>query len=311
MSQRRKKQKKPARRQPQQPPSVPFILDQFSVDDIQKWEEIKDKILKFQWDYYNDLAYQRSKISDKLTESLWEASEKTSTFSRWQRIIRYKYALEPLSVDGSIINPGGRFNIGEINPAQFPPFPALYVASDRITALQEVLSQKIKPSKEEKALEFALANRESIVNISLSGSLESVINLLHPEKLKKFANLLKEFSLSKNLIKTAEGIKQPEPALIRSTDGLLQALLDKNWRALPMQADVPATSQIFGQLVVQAGIEGIRYKSKFNNKECLVIFPQNFKNSDSYVQLDDEPPPGTQFRRLDANTWKEIARKIP
>jgi len=62
-----------------------------------------------------------------------------------------------------------------------------------------------------------------------------------------------------------------------------------------MQFDVPATGQIFGQLVAGAGIEGIVYLSKFTGKECIVIFPQNFEEgTDSFIALDDEPP--TQLR---------------
>ena len=74
-----------------------------------------------------------------------------------------------------------------------------------------------------------------------------------------------------------------------------------------MLFDVPTTSQIFGQLVVEAGIEGILYSSKFTNKNCLAVFPQNFdETSGSFIQLDDETPAGVTIPRLDARVWKEF-----
>lgn len=117
----------------------PFVLlDQFSVEDIHKWIAFKEQFLKYHWDYYNDLAYQRSKIADKIKKSLLGAAQKAFTFKKWQRAVKYKYANEPFSAAGSLADPGGRFNIGDINPSQFPPFPALYLASDKDTALQEL-----------------------------------------------------------------------------------------------------------------------------------------------------------------------------
>ncbi|MDE2313913.1 MAG: hypothetical protein KGL04_07050 [Elusimicrobia bacterium] len=47
---------------------------------------------------------------------------------------------------------------------------------------------------------------------------------------------------------------------------------------------VPISSQLFGQLAADAGIEGIVYPSKFSGKDCLAVFPQNFEN-ESYVVI--------------------------
>ncbi len=89
------------------------------------------QLLKFHWDYYSDLAFQRSCIYDSLKNSLLERAMEFQ-FSRWQRAVTYRYCLEPLSTKGSLVDPGGRFNIGLIDPSRFPPFPALYVASDKL-----------------------------------------------------------------------------------------------------------------------------------------------------------------------------------
>lgn len=143
-----------------------ILLDKFSVADIRLWRDFQDQILKFHWDFYSTLAYQRSKIIDKIRQSLFDAAQKPFPFNKWQRVLKYKYALEPFSVTGSLIDPGGRFNIGDLNPTQFRPFPALYLASDKNTALQELLSQKIEPGQENRALDFALASPDSIASVS-------------------------------------------------------------------------------------------------------------------------------------------------
>jgi len=288
------------KRSVKRPPSEFFLLDRSSIADIQKWIELKDQILKFHWDYYGNLAYQRSKIADDLGKALLESAQKSFPFSRWQRIVKYKYALEPLSINGSLVDPGGRFNIGDINPSQFPPFPALYIASDKDTALQETLSQKIDPGHEEHALNFALTDPSSIVSVSLSGFINSIINLKQSERLQPLINLIKEFSIPDPLKEAAKRIGLGEPDLIRTLPKLIDTLLEPTWRHWPMQFDVPMTSQIFGQLVAEVGIEGILYPSKFTGKDCLVIFPQNFDDvSGSFVQLDDEAPAETKIRRLD------------
>jgi hypothetical protein len=54
------------------------------------------------------------------------------------------------------------------------------------------------------------------------------------------------------------------------------ALEKRDWRNWPMIYDVPATCQVFGSLVMNAGIEGIRYDSSITGRECIAIFPQNF-----------------------------------
>lgn len=289
-----------------QPRSTFILLDQFSVADIHKWAAFKGQFLKYHWDYYNELAYQRSQIADEINKSLLEAAQKDFSFEKWQRTVKYKYSLEPFSATGSLTDTaGGRFNVGDINPSQFPSFPALYIASDKNTAHQELLCQKIDPGKENAAFNFALSSPSSATNFSLSGSLNSIINLNQPEKLESFIDLIKDFSISDALKRTAKIIGEKEPDLIRTVPKLIDALLDPNWRLWPMQFDVPVASQIFGQLVSSAGIEGILYPSKFTGNDCLAVYPQNLEEG-SFVQLDDDAPKEVKIRRLDITTWKKI-----
>ena len=299
----------PPKRSVKTPTSESFILDWFSVADISKWKDLNDKILRFHWDLQSNLAYQRSRVSDQLGKALLEAAEKNFSFSNWQRVVKYKHALESLSAKGSLIDPGGRFNVGDGNPSQFAPFPALYIASDKNTAFQETLSQKIEPGQEQHALDFSLANPSSIASVSLSGSISSIINLNQSERLQPFVNLIKDFSIPNHAKETAREMWRKELELVRTVSNLIAALLDPNWRHPPMQFDVPSASQIFGQLVNETGIEGILYPSKFTGKDCLVIFPQNFDDlSGSFIQLDDEAPAEVKIRRLDAKVWVELQK---
>ncbi|MBC6415356.1 MAG: hypothetical protein GDA46_03080 [Bdellovibrionales bacterium] len=63
------------------------------------------------------------------------------------------------------------------------------------------------------------------------------------------------------------------------------------WRKYPSIYNIPSISQIFGQLVRNAGIEAIVYKSTKKSKTdlCMTLFPENFKHSDSYIKLEDCP----------------------
>jgi hypothetical protein len=289
------------------PQNISFVLEQGFTKDIRKWEILRDRVLKYHWDYYNELAYQRSKISDELKRSLLEATDKQYKFDKWQRTLKYKYSLEPLSVLGSILDPvGGRFNIGDIDKSKFQPFPALHIASDRETSLQEVICQKIDHSQLSPLtpLNIALADRSSISHISISGNLETIINLNKPTKLQGFVNLIKDFTVSKPLKHEGKSLGFPEPDIIRTVPKLISVLMATNWREWPMQFDVPVASQIFGQLVSSVGIEGILFKSKFANRKdvgnCLAIYPQNFKDTGSFVVLDDAPPPGTKILKWDS-----------
>ena len=78
----------------------------------------------------------------------------------------------------------------------------------------------------------------------------------------------------------------------------------------PMDFDVPSNSQIFGQMVRAAGISSILYNSNITQKECIVIFPTNFKNSSSFIELIDEPPNQKIPRRIDNSNFNICETEI-
>jgi hypothetical protein len=90
---------------------------------------------------------------------------------------------------------------------------------------------------------------------------------------------------------------------VHNVKQLLNTLLHEEWRVMPMQFDIPSNPQILGQLVYAAGIEGILYPSVKTEKECLVIYPENFCKSDAYVELDGGAPEGVINRRIDTASY--------
>lgn len=285
-----------------------FLLETTSIDEINKLKKFGEYYINFHWAYYTNLSYQRSRITNEIKKSLLEAAIPNFEFSKWKRIIRLKHNCKPLSVGGSIKSLGGRFNIGDINSPIISSFPALYAAVDFETAIKEALGQDEK-SDEDQMYVHALANKTSFTSISLKGQLDYIIDLNKPERLQPFIDLIKGFSVT-DYLKTAAAAINQKIDLIKTVPALINALMLSNWRDWPMLFDVPAASQIFGELVTNAGIEGILYPSKFTKKDCLAIFPQNFNPGDSYIELEDEPSSGVKVKRIDADIWSKYQTEL-
>ncbi|KTD15542.1 hypothetical protein Lgra_0208 [Legionella gratiana] len=109
-----------------------------------------------------------------------------------------------------------------------------------------------------------------------------------------FYQVIKDIKLSKELEKEAQRLNIPVLYHVKSFDELKNSILLNEWRNLPAQVDIPANSQIFGQLVYSSGVEGILYPSKMSSvKKCLAIFPRNFANSSSTIKIQDKDLPET------------------
>jgi len=167
------------------------VLDAGTISDITRSKAMFEHIAQFHWEYYSELAFQRKQIYDSLKTSLRERAVPFE-FKRWQRVVKYKYSLEPLSTRGSIGDPGGRFNIGAIDPARYPVFPALYLAFDKGTALAELLGRESAISSLTPQ-ELALTKPDSITAVSLSGKLESVLDVRERNNLAVFREPDKKF----------------------------------------------------------------------------------------------------------------------
>lgn len=289
---------------PSKPTSVQHLLEHGTLQDMRKAKDKMALNLKYSWDYYSELAHQRSQIQEELKKALIKACISKYSFTKWQRAVKWKYGLHPLSTVGSLTFIGNRFNTGQDVNSEVPSFPALYLASDKDTALQETLGQIEEKGSTLTARERALTNPQSEVIVSVSGELEKVFDLRTSASLNDFFDLIKDFTLSPTLKKTAKALGLIEPDTVQSLEQLSGTLLVENWRGPPAGFDVPANSQIFGHLIYNAGIEGILYPSQFTRKNCLAIFPHNFSASSSFVVLDDEAPHSNVPRRIDSTNWR-------
>lgn len=299
---RRNRPWKPRRRKPIPPNPTVYHLDTFSLEDVQRWKQGQDEFKRVYWDWYSQLAFQRSKILPEIKTALAEAAIGPFDFNDYQRAVKYRWSLDPLSVRGSLLDEaGGRFNIGDIDRTKFTPFASLYLGEDKMTALQEMFQVDPQGEGEFTAEELALTNPGSETCVATFGSLETIIDLSQPNRLKDFVDLIKGFTVSEELVRAGRKLGINVNVVLEVTQ-LLLTLTTPNWRSFPEHVDVPANCQIFGQLVSEAGIEGIKYPSKYAGKSCLAVFPQNFRGKDSFVELKDQPPPGVTRTRLDSNT---------
>ena len=270
---------------------VTHLLEEGTVESLTKGKQLSQDNLKYQWDFYSELAFQRGVIQDKLLSAIAQSCLTDFKFKSWQRVIGWKYSNHPLCTIGSIKQYGGRFNIGEdISQANtLKTFQAFYLAEDQATAQVEALGSQV--SSEKLTVEdVALTNKSSYSCISISGSLDKVIDLTKKSSLTKFVRLISSFTIPQSIYDSAKRLGIPQPTLINTTTLLLESFLSSSWRKEPAQFDIPANSQIFGQLAHQAGIDGILFRSTKTGKNCLAVFPSNFGGGSSSLELDDEPP---------------------
>jgi len=262
---------------------------------------------------YAELAHQRSEIIDDLHKAILGAAVEGRDIKAQQRVVRYRWSNRPLSMGGSLVAPGGRFNIGNIDKALFPAFPSIYLSTDKETGIAEALAQDVEPIPGKlTAYDLALAKPDPITIVSISGRVETIIALDQPERLDGFVALIRGFRISPELLKLgrelAKELKGDPPRLIKTSRELLDALLAPQWRELPMQLGIPSTSQIFGQLVSQSGVEAISFPSKFSGRSCLAIYPQSFVGASSRLVLDGDPPRKDVTTRLDRENWPTLCR---
>ncbi len=133
------------------------------------------------------------------------------------------------------------------------------------------------------AEEVTLRRLTSFTHVKLKGAVDSIIDIANPQALKAIVSVIARFKMPNNVLPVARALGLRPPGLIRTTSALQRQLLHSNWRMQPSQYDLPANSQIFGRLRVAAGAHGILYPSaKDNSKQCLALFPQNWRASESF-----------------------------
>jgi RES domain-containing protein len=290
---------------PTEAPSL-LELERFSHGSLQKWLRAADNLGRLQAALYFGLESSRQEHGQALIDALRASACIEFEFRDWSRIVDYRYTLEPLSIAGSVKGEGGRFNIGaRLSPGAFTPFPALYVAEDYSTAYCERFGQLTDARKVDlTGAELALRRPGSFTQVRLQGRLDLVLDVGDPAALKPFVDIIKQFALPKTVGPLSHKLRlRRPPGMVRTVAGLQRQLFQANWRILPMQFDLPANSQVFGRVASAAGLHGILYPSaRQEGKQCLVLFPQNWRGSSCFVEVADRVPPGARLVRLDATT---------
>lgn len=288
---------------------ISYLLEQGTLSDLKNALSFTNDLLAYEWQKFYELEYQRNKIAAKLRSALLTNCKKNFLFKEWQRAVKWRYSLHPLSTFGSTKSFGQRFNCGEDINSSITAFHALYLAENKDTALQETLGQQHTAHDSIMSpRELALTNPESESIVSVSGKLDFIIDLTVPRTLNMFVSLVKDFKYSKDLQTRAKQLRLPKPGIAKDNNSLLQTLLDPLWRSNPAQYDIPANSQIFGKLVCDAGIDGILYPSRQTSKLCLAIFPINFEKGDSFIEFDHAPPIAAIPRRFDNSNFSLLSK---
>jgi hypothetical protein len=304
----RKKATPPPPKRPPDPAAPPTLheLERFSNADLDRWAVASARLDELQRELHFGLESQRLAHRDALLTALRGAAAPALALERWVRLVEYQYSLEPLSPVGSILRDGGRFNIGrEVGDGAFKSFPALYVASDLEVGLREYY--QIDKTHRRSGLtreEFALRRQGSFTAVEVSGQLDLVFDIGRLDALKPFVEIVSRFKMPPRVVQLARALKLRPPRLIRSASGLRRVLTTKNWRAWPVQFDLPATSQVFGALLRDAGFEAVLYPSARGEGRCVAVFPENFRASQSYVEVMSPVPSGASLTTLDS-TWAE------
>ncbi len=264
-----------------------YELEKLSVKELNKWNKRSKEIKEYVNQNYNYFAEQRSRIFLELKNALLRNCT-THSFENWQRLVSWKYTLHPLSTAGSMQNAiGGRFNLGQIDPLRFPYFGALYIAEDRDTAFREKYG--IPKSSSTTGLtqeELALTKPSHETLISANGNIYNILDITNLNNLKDYFNLIKAIKLPQSLSKKAKLINYDPMKEVRTLNRLYQTIYSQDWRQMPILFSIPANCQILGHIAYEAGIEGILYNSVKDGKRCMAIFPRNFKDSSSYVEID-------------------------
>jgi hypothetical protein len=283
-----------------------LALDYFSESDLASWRRFGQDLESYNLGVYYCLEQQRASKYEDLKSSLMLQGVEVDV-TGWVRIVDYQYTLKPLSAVGSILDVGQRFNIGKrVNPIQFPPFHALYIAEDELTARQEKFPAGIKNS-DFTPEEFALRTEKSITTVFLKGKVINAFDLTTQSNLKEFLKVISSFEISKNLDTKAKDLGIPKLEPINKLKLLFDSVMELNWRIHPNAFGTPSNSQIIAKYIREAGFEGILYNSVRGKGKCLAIFPENFEKSSSCIEVKDKSP-DQALVKLDSSNWKEIIK---
>lgn len=116
----------------------------------------------------------------------------------------------------------------------------------------------------------------------------------------------KRFVLSTELRQMERAFRIPARQVAQTPEQLMATIMDRNWRAYPMYADVPANSQVLGSLLQDAGFEAVLYASvRRVGGRAMAVFPRTFQNSASMIKVLGAPSQA-RCAELSAATCKDV-----
>ncbi|MFA6231484.1 MAG: RES domain-containing protein [Rhodanobacter sp.] len=303
----------PPRHLPIDPAARPGLLelDRFSEADIDRWSRLSKDLDELQAVLYSGVEPQRQRYHADLIEALRTVPGQPMDFTGWVRMVTWRYADSPLSALGSLMNYGGRFNIGtDVDNAIHRPWPALYIAADQETAYREKFGmEKGEGIDGLTSDEFALTNGSSYAVVRVDGHLDLVFDLTREGSLDAVCRVLSKIKLPPVARTLQKRLKIPGPpvSMIRTPERLLREVLIVNWRALPAQFGIPSVSQILAGLIMDAGYEAIRFPSTKGDGDCVAVFPHCLASNSSFVALADGAPAGVRHVRLDLGSADQLS----
>jgi hypothetical protein len=276
---------------------------------MQEWAAHGEAVRAFHYALFFELEGQRASRHAELCAALREPPACKIDVNGWFRLVNFKYSLTPLSPEGSLIWSGGRFNFGrEIDPSRFEPFPALYLAKDYQTAFCEYHS--LLPGAANagglSAQELALEKSGSWVTLKLKGHVSNVFDLTRPSSVSGFCKVISKFVLSRRVLDLEKKAAISGTTLIREPRGLIRALMGENWRGSAAHFDLPSNSQVLAKLLIDAGFEGVLYRSAKTKHKCLAVFTRQLVGSDTVIALHEDRPSGIEFCEINASNCRDV-----
>ena len=226
----------------------------------------------------------------------------------WCRLVNFAYCCDVLSPAGSLRRVGQRFNPGsDIDPLRFPAFPALYLAENFETAFREYHGlPKDSCIDGLRSDELNLADPGCWTALQVTGRIDKTFDLTTGGNLEDVCRILVRFKPFARVRRMAGRVGTLALASVGTPNGLLKALMETSWKSWPVHFAVPANSQVFAQLVVEAGFEGILYRSAKGAGKCLAVFTRRLGNSGSRIALHGRSPPGLRFTEITAANCLDV-----
>ena len=285
-----------------------YDLDSFTDASIREWDAYGRAVRDYHYALFFDLAGQRAARHKELRAALQRVTSVTVDLNGWCRLVNFKYSNDALSPAGSFRWIGQRFNLGsDIGAARFPAFPALYLAENLETAFREYHGLPRGTNREGlRPDELSLEDRGNWATLQVTGHVNNVFDLTNAANLKGLCQIFAKFNLSDRVKRLATKAKRPATNIIKTPTELLNSFAVDDWKAWPVHFDVPANSQVFAQMVLEAGFEGILYRSAKGADKCLAVFTRQLGNSDSHVAVKGDHPPGTRFLEISAANCLDV-----